>query len=183
METKDEQLPARYAYILGLPKPRRVQANPLMLIIIGSLPLSSIFLIYSGLQSFLSLRQVSARQSFQSFLYPATVGLLVPAILIAISSYTSWKLRRDMTLLKYGELAIGVVVRQKLVLVGARGGRRTRSKIRYCFKDPTGQLFQGTCSDNSKKLLVNMPLPVFYKAEDPEQNVSICTTSCELKAD
>jgi hypothetical protein len=174
METKDERLPARYAYILSLPKPRRVQVNPLALIIISSLPLVSIFLVYSGLQS------VSTKPSF---LYPATLGLLVPAILIAISSFTLWKLRRDMNLLKYGELAIGVVARQRLVFAGGRGGRRTQSKIRYCFKDSAGQLFQGRCTDNSKKLLVNMTVPVFYKAEDPEQNVSICTTVCELKAD
>jgi hypothetical protein len=181
METKEEQLPASYAYILSLPKPRRVQANPLTLIIIGSLPLVSIFLVYSGLQSFLSLPQVSTKLSF---LYSATLGLLIPAILIAISSFKLWKLRRDMNLLKYAELAIGVVARQKLVFAGGRrGGRRTRSKIRYCFKDPAGRLFQGTCTDNSKKLQVNMTLPVFYKAEDPEQNVSICTTVCELKAD
>jgi len=173
METKEEQLPARYAYIFSLPRPRRVQVNPLTLIVIGSLPLVSIFLIYSGLQS------VSTKASF---LFP-TLGLLVAATLIAASSFTLWKLRRDMNLLKSGELAIGVVARQKLVFAGGRGGRRTRSKIRYCFKDPAGQLFQGTCTDNSKKLLVNMPVPVFYKAEDPEQNVSICTTLCELKAD
>jgi hypothetical protein len=173
METKEAQLPASHAYILSLPKPRRVQANPLTLIIIGSLPLVSIFLIYSGFQS------VNTKPSFLS----ATLGLLVPVILIATSSFTLWKLRRDMNLLKYGELAIGVVARQKLVFAGGRGGRRTRSKIRYCFKDPAGQLFQGTCTDNSKKLLVNMPVPVFYKAGDPEQNVSICTTVCELKAD
>jgi hypothetical protein len=180
METKEGQLPARYAYILSLPKPRRVQANALTLIIIGSLPLASIFLAYSGLQAFLSLRQGSTKPSF---LYSATLGLLVAAILIAISSYTFWKFRRDTTLLKYGELAIGVVTHQKLILVGARAGRRTQSRIRYRFKDPAGQLFQGTGTDNSKKLLVNMAVPVFYKAEDPEQNVSICTAICELRAD
>jgi hypothetical protein len=180
METKEEQLPARYAYILSLSKPRRVQTNPLVLIIIGSLPLASIFLVYSGLQTFLSLRQASAKPSF---LYPAILGLLVPATLIAISSYAFWKFRRDMNLLKYGELAIGVVTHQKLVLAGGRAGRRTQSRIRYRFKDPAGQLFQGTGTDNSKKLLVNMAVPVFYKAEDPEQNVSICTPICELRAD
>ena len=180
METRDEHLPASYAYILSLPKPRRVQANALTLIIIGSLPLASIFLVYSGLQTFLSLRQASTKQSF---LYPATLGLLVPAILIVISSYAFWKLRRDMALLRYGELAIGVVTHQKLVLISGRGGRRRQSRIRYRFKDPAGQLFQGTGTDNSKKLLVNMAVPVFYKAEDPEQNVSICTAICELRAD
>jgi hypothetical protein len=180
METKEEQLPVSYEYIFSLPKPRRVQASAMTLIIIGSLPLASIFLIYSGLQTCLSLRQVSTKPSF---LYPAILGLLVPAILVAISSYTFWKLRHNMALLKYGELAIGVVTHQKLVLVSGRGGRRTQSRIRYRFRDLAGQLFQGTGADNSKKLLVNMAVPVFYKAEDPEQNVSICTAICELRRD
>jgi hypothetical protein len=178
METKEEQLPTRYAYILSLSKPRRVQTNPLALIIIGSLPVASIFLVYSGLQTFLSLRQASTKTSF---LYLAILGLLVPATLIATSSYAFWKFRRDINLLKYGELAIGVVTHQKLV--GGRAGGRTQSRIRYRFKDPAGQLFQGTGTDNSKKLLVNMAVPVFYKAKDPEQNVSICTAICELRAD
>jgi hypothetical protein len=180
METKEEQLPVGYEYIFSLPKPRRVQTNAVTLIIIGSLPLASIFLVYFGLQTYLNYRQVSTKPSF---LYPATLGLVVPAILIAISSYTFWRFRRDTALLRNGELAIGVVTHQKLILVGGRGGRRTQSRIRYRFKDPAGQLFQGTGTDNSKKLLVNMAVPVFYKAEDPEQNVSICTAICELRPD
>ncbi len=180
METEQERLHPSYEYIFSLPKPRRVQANAVTLIIIGSLPVVCIFLIYSGLQTYLRLRQVGAKPSL---LYPAILGLLVPAILVGISSYTLWKFRRDMALLRYGELAIGVVTHQKLVRVGGRGGRRTQSRIRYRFKDPAGQLFQGTGVDNSKELLVNMTVPVFYKAEDPEQNVSICTAVCELKPD
>jgi hypothetical protein len=178
METKEEQLPVGYEYIFSLPKPRRVQTSPVTLIIIGSLPLASIFLVYSALQTYLRLRQVSARPSF---LFPAILGLLIPAILIAISSYVFWKFRRDMALLRDGELAMGVVTHQKLVLVGGRGGRRTQSRIRYRFKDAAGQLFQGTGTDSSKKFSVNMAVPVFYKAEDPDQNVSICTAICELR--
>jgi hypothetical protein len=61
--------------------------------------------------------------------------------------------------------------------------RTKQSRIRCRFKGPAGQLFQGTGTDNSKELLVNMAVPVFYKAKDPEQNVSICTAICELRPD
>ena len=179
METEQERLHPSYEYIFSLPKPRRVQANAVTLIIIGSLPVVCIFLIYSGLQTYLRLRQVGAKPSL---LYPAILGLLVPAILLAISSYTLWKFRRDMALLRYGELAIGVVTHQKFVRVG-RGGRRKQSKIRYRFKDPNGQLFQGTGTDHTQLLQVNMTVPVFYDAGNPEKNVSICTAVCELRAD
>jgi hypothetical protein len=181
METRERQLSTSYEYISGLPKPRHVQANALTLIIIGFLPLASIFLIYSGLQTFLSWRQVSAKPSL---VYPAILGLVVPAILIAISSCTYWKVRHDMALLRDGELAIGVVTHQRLVPTrGGRGGIRKQSRIRYRFKDPTGQLFQGTGTDHSRRLRVDMTVPVFYKPDDPEKNVSICTAVCELSTD
>jgi len=181
METRDEQLSSSYEYILSVPKPRRVRANPMILIIIGSLPIASVFLIYSGVQTIRSSQQINSNASL---LYPVVVGFIFPVILLAISGATYWKLRRDAALLKDGELAIGVVTHQKLIAVrGGRGGRRQQSRIRYRFKDPAGQLFQGTGTDHTRKLQVNMTVPVFYKSEDPEKNVSICTAVCELRGD
>jgi hypothetical protein len=104
--------------------------------------------------------------------------------MIAISSATYWKVRRDKALLRDGDLAIGVVTHQKLVAMGGgRGGRRKQSRIRYRFKDPAGQLFQGTGTDDSQRLEANMAVPVFYKPENPEKNVSICTAVCVLRSD
>jgi hypothetical protein len=160
METRDEQLSSTYEYILSVPKPRRVQANPMILIIIGSLPIASVFLIYSGVQTIRTPQQISSQVSL---LYPVVVGFISPVILLAISGATYWKLRRDAALLRDGELAIGIVTHQKLIAVrGGRGGRRPQSRIRYRFKDPAGQLFQGTGTDHSRKLQVNMAVPVFY---------------------
>jgi hypothetical protein len=181
METREGQLSSTYEYILSIPKPRRVRAHPVLLVIVGSLPIASIFLIYSGVQTIRNLQQISAQTSF---LYSLLVEFIFPIILIAISGATYWKLSRDVTLLRNGELAIGVVTHQKLIEGrGGRGGRRKQSKIRYRFKDPNGQLFQGTGTDHTQLLQVNMTVPVFYNRENPEKNVSICTAVCELRAD
>lgn len=175
----EERLTSNYEYILSLPKPRRVQVNAVALIIIGSLPLASILLIYSGFQTFLSLREVSTRFSLP---YPVILDFAIPAILIAISGYTYWKVRRDMALLRDGELTIGVVTHQKLIAVrGGRGGIRKQSRIRYSFNNPAGQLFQGTGTDHSQRLRVDMTVPVFYEPENPDKNISICTAICELR--
>jgi hypothetical protein len=181
METRDEQLSSSYEYILGIPKPRRVQANPVILIIIGSLPIASVFLIYSGVQTIRSLQQI---RTHASLLYLVVVEFIFPFILLAISGTVYLKLRRDVNLIRDGELATGVVTHQKLIIGrGGRGGRRNQSRIRYRFKDPAGRLFQGTGTDHTQSLQINMTVPVFYKPEDPEQNVSICTAICELRRD
>ncbi len=181
MGTRDEQLSSGYEYLFSISKPRRVQASPVILIIIGSLSIASIFLIYSGVQTIRSSQQLGTHPSL---LYSFVVGFIFPIILIAISGATYWKLRRDISLLRDGELAIGVVTHQKLIEVrGGRGGRRKQSRIRYRFKDPAGRLFQGTGTDRTRSLQVNMTVPVFYKPDDPEKNVSICTAVCELRND
>src|SRR5712692_2152356 len=101
METREGQLSSSYEYIVSIPKPRRVQANPVLLVIVGSLPIASIFLIYSGVQTIRSLQQIWTQTSF---LYSFVVEFIFTIILIAISGATYRKLRRDVTLLRDGEL-------------------------------------------------------------------------------
>jgi hypothetical protein len=181
MKTMDEEASSSYEHLLSIPKPRRVRVSPVILIIVGSLPIASAFLVYSGVQTIRSLQQIGKHASL---LYPAAVEFIFPAILLAVSSAIYWKLQRDVTLLRHGDLAIGSVTHQKWIEVrGGRGGRRKQSRIRYRFKDPAGQLFQGTGTDHTKRLLVDMPVPVFYNTANPEKNVSICTAFCELRAD
>jgi hypothetical protein len=179
MQTREEQLFGCYESILKLPRPRRVHVKAIGWIILGSLPPASVFMIYAGVQTIRPLHQIGA---YSSTPVPAIFAFVFAAILIAISSATYWKVRRDRALLRGGELAIGVVTHQKWVAVrGGRGGTRKQSRVRYRFKDPAGELFQGTGTDYSRRLRVDMTVPVFYKLEDPEKNVSICTAVCELR--
>jgi hypothetical protein len=178
METREQKLSPSYEYIFSLSKPRRVHVKAVTRIILGALPLASVFLIYAGVQTMRASDQIGTHLSPLDLV---VLEFVFPAILIAISSATFWTVRRDKALLRDGELAIGVVTHQRVIAVrGGRGGSRKQSRIRYRFKDPAGQLFQGTGTDHSQRLQVNMTVPVFYKPENPEKNVSICTAVCEL---
>jgi hypothetical protein len=181
MEAAEQQKSGRYEFLLGAPRPRRVRIKAVTRIILGALPLASMILIYAGMQTMHVSHQIGAHLSP---LDPVVFEFFVPTILIAISSVTFWIVRRDKALLRDGELALGIVTHQKLVEVrGGRGGRRKQSRVRYRFKDASGQLFQGTGTDYSGRLRVDMTVPVFYKPENPEKNVSICTAMCELRTD
>src|SRR5260370_33816936 len=91
METREEKPSTSYEYIFSLSKPRRVQVNAVTQIIIGSLPVASIFLIYSGVQTMHGLRQINTQASL---LYPVLLGFVFPAVLIAIRCAPYWKVRR-----------------------------------------------------------------------------------------
>ena len=83
--------------------------------------------------------------------------------------------------MRNGELVVAVVTHQRLVEVRGRSGTRKRNRVRYRFKDASGQLYQGTGTDYSRRLRADMTVPVFYDPTDPERNVAICTASCELE--
>jgi hypothetical protein len=181
MEAAEHQDLCHYKSLFGLPRPRRVRIRAGSLIILGALPLASLFLVYAGVQKIRASQamgmQLSARDS-------VILEFVLPTILFAISGVTFWEVHRDKALLSNGELALGVVTHQNLVEArGSRGGSRTQSRVRYRFKDASGELFQGTGTDSSRKLRVDMTVPVFYEREDPSKNVSIYTAICELKAD
>jgi hypothetical protein len=103
--------------------------------------------------------------------------------LIVISGITFWRVRRDKTLLRDGALTAAVVTHQKRMAAGGRGGGRKHSRIRYRFKDASGQMFQGTDADDSLTFFVDMIVPVFYNPENPERNVAMCSALCELRFD
>lgn len=170
-----------YKFLFGLRRPRRVHIRAGSWIILGALPLASVFLVCAGVQNIRASQalgvQISARD-------PVIFEFGLPTILTIISGVTFWMVRRDRALLRDGELALGVVTHQNLVEVrGSRGGSRTQSRVRYRFKDASGQLYQGTGTDSSKELRVDMTVPVFYKREDPSKNISFYTAICELRSD
>jgi hypothetical protein len=177
METPKQQPFDHYGFIYELPKPRRVRVGSLHQILISALPVASLFLIYAGAQQLRASRQIGMHWSF---LDPAYFEIFAPAILILISCITFLGVRRDTALLRDGELVAGKVTHQKETRA-SRG--RKQSSIRYRFNDASGQMFQGTGTDNSRKLRVGMAVPVFYDPKNPERNVAICSAWCELRFD
>lgn len=123
----EQQQAGDYQVLFATPKPRSVRVKAVPRIILAACPLASVFLIYSGIQEIRSLRQIDTHSSP----FGAIVsGFIFAAILIAISSVTFWIVRRDLILLRDGELAAGVVTHQ--MLVNVRRGKESR--VRYRFK-------------------------------------------------
>lgn len=177
MKTIEEQS-IQYRSLYSAPKPRLVRVKPFYRAILVAFLVMSIMVLYSITTGILSLRQAHIRStSLLSFAFALTFW----GVLLIASVVTFWRANRDEKLMREGEIAVGVVTHQKLVVVrGGRGGRRTKSKVRYRFKDFSGQLYQGTGMDDSRRLRVDMTVPVFYDPQAPEKNVTICTASCEL---
>ncbi len=179
MATIEEQQSAQYQSLFRASKPRRVRIKAFTQITLGAFPIAAIILMYFGVVEILNRGQPGPHLSP---IMVVVFNFLFPAILLVVSGMTFCTARRDRDLMREGELALGVVTHQKLVEVrGGRGGRRTKSRVRYRFKDASGQLYQGTGTDYSRRLRVEMTVPVFYDPKDPERNVAICTATCELE--
>jgi hypothetical protein len=148
-------------------------------IILLAFPIASALLIFSSLHESRSSEEIGAGKTFFS---SGWLEIIFATVMIGVSVVMYMKIRRDRALLRDGELAIGVVTHQKLVAVrGGRGGRRFQSKVRYAFKDASGELFQGTGTDDSRILHVDSTVPVFYNRTNPAKNVTLCTAVCELR--
>lgn len=172
-----EQPFAPYQNLFEASKPRAVRIRALNRIALVAFPLTGVVLVYLNATEILNLPRprISAPQ-----IVGFVLGLVLAAILLIAGCVTAYKVRRDRELMRNGELVVAVVTHQRLVQMQGRRGTKKRSRVRYRFKDPSGQLYQGTGTDYSRKLRVDMAVPVFYDPTDPERNVSVCTASCEL---
>ncbi len=138
-----------------------------------ALPAVSTFLFYSDVQVIHSrYRMGSNLPEFQG----EYLELIFPSLMVVVCTVTLWMVFRDKFLLKSGELAVAVVTHQELF------GRRC-SRIRYRFRSVSGEIFQGEGTDYSRKVRVDMTVPVFYKSENPNMNVALCAATCELRFD
>lgn len=173
-----EQLFAQYQSLFEAPKPRSVRIRVSDRIALIAFPVVGAILLYFNATEIVDTPQprINSPQ-----IVGLVLGLVFAAILLVAGCVTAWKVRRDKKLMRNGELVVAVVTHQSLVEVRAgRGGRKKKSRVRYRFNDPSGQPYQGTGTDYSRRLRVDMTVPVFYDPTDPEKNVAICTASCEL---
>lgn len=176
MFTSEGQLAGSHESIFDLPRPRRVRVKAIAQIIIGTLPAGSAFLFYFDVRVIRAFHQMGSNlPEFRG----EFLELIFPTLMIVASSVTLWLVLRDKGLLKYGEVAQGVVTHQELF----GRGRRKKSRIWYRFRSVSGQMLQGTGTDYSAKVRVDMTVPVFYRLENPARNVALCAATCELRTD
>ena len=173
-----EQPFAQYQNLFETSRPRAVRIRTLNRIALVAFPLAGVVLLYLNATEILNLPQPRINSSR---IVGVMLGLVFAAILLVAGCVTAWRVRRDRELMRNGELVVAVVTHQRLVELRGRRGTKKKSRVRYRFKDPSGQLYQGTGTDYSRRLRVDMTVPVFYDSSDPERNVAICTASCELE--
>ncbi len=176
MQSLDQFGRTEYESILAMSRPRTVKLKVVPLTLLISFPVLALFLFVTGI-----LRRATASR-FASKTSPddVIVDFIAPILLVALSCFLFWLTHRDRQLLRTGELTLGVVTHQWIAQTGGFGGRRSSNKIRYRFKNSFGEIFQSTGTDDSRTLLVDMTLAVFYELENPEKNVTLCAAMCEL---
>jgi hypothetical protein len=134
MGTIEEQS-SEYRSLFAAPRPRQVRIRTAPKILLGTLPIAAILLIYFGILELLTFRELGANSSS---IFDVAFNFFASPIMIAVSIVTFRRVRRDRKLLREGELAVGSVTHREVV----KGGRTTKSRVRYRFKDRCGQLFQ-----------------------------------------
>jgi hypothetical protein len=175
MVTREVHLPGSRESTFDLPRPRIVRVKMVPQIMLVALPLVAAFLFYSDAQVISSPHRIGSHlPQFQG----AYLEFIFPSLMIIVSSVTLWMVRRDLMLLKNGGLAMAVVIHQEMT-----GRRRSQSTIWYRFRTTSGETYQGTGTDYSRKVRVDMTVPVFYKPENPTVNVALCAATCELRVD
>jgi hypothetical protein len=142
MGTTKEQPFAQNQSLFEASKPRSVRIRAFDRTILITFPAAGVILFHLNATEILGLPQprISSSQ-----IVGAVLGLVFAAILLVVGCVTAWKVRREKKLMRNGELVVAVVTHQRLVEVrSGRGGKKKSSRVRYRFKDPSGQLYQGT---------------------------------------
>ena len=87
--------------------------------------------------------------------------------------------KRNIPLLRDGELAFGRVTSQQTV----QQGKASYSSIAYEFKTSSGQSMQNTAKDLSYSVFEDMTIPVFYDPADPSKNIPLCATYLRVSSE
>lgn len=113
------------------------------------------------------------RQSFARF-QPGDWLMAAIGALLLLVPYGIWRGQKtECDLLENGEVALAKVTRQWT-------GDKNSSFIECEFKDFSGQVHKVIATDNTKKLLQSMSVPVFYDRDNPKRQVAYCATLHEI---
>jgi len=159
----------------SLPRPRQVRfrfqgsLGAVAIVVVAVLGLTAFFL--AGAQA--HRRNFHGNKDSFTILLPLVFMLFVFVFLIAVPLFRE---KRNLPLLRDGELALARVVAQQTV----QQGKTSYSKIDYEFKTNTGQSTRNSCRDLTNAVFEDMTIPVFYDALDPSKNIAACATYLKI---
>lgn len=158
----------------ALPRPRRVRfrfqgsfAPAIALLVMVIFALVGFFL-----SAHASRNVPNARGSFPA-LVPMFSVLLVFLLVVILPFFRA---KRDLPLLRDGELAFARVTSQQTV----QQGKTSYSRIDYEFKTSSGELKQNSAKDLTNSVFEEMTIPVFYDPLDPVKNITPCATYLQV---
>jgi hypothetical protein len=103
----------------------------------------------------------------------ALFGLL---ILVAFEVHGLRSARRERELMKNGEVAIASVLSQKHII----RPRGSTSRLTYAFEDTHGIKYQGSCTDNTRKLFTGMSFLIFFERDLPMTRLESCRSNFDI---
>ena len=168
-------LDASLQMLQSLPRPRQVRFHfrgslgAVAIVVVAVLGLTAFFL--AGAQA--HRRNFHGNKDSFTILLPLVFMLFVFVFLIAVPLFRE---KRNLPLLRDGELALARVIAQQTV----QQGKTSYSKLDYEFKTNTGQSTRNSCRDLTNAVFEDMTIPVFYDALDPSKNIAACATYLKI---
>jgi uncharacterized protein (DUF983 family) len=157
----------------SLPRPRRVRFR-----FQGAL-VGVVFLAATGLAFMAFILASSSRRNVPvsghnfGFLLPL---LFISSVFVLLVVIPFLREKRNLPLLRDGELALGRVVSQQTV----QQGKASYSRIDYEFQTNTGQLIRNSSRDVTGTAFEDMTIPVFYDPLNPSKNITPCATYLKI---
>ena len=105
--------------------------------------------------------------------------VVVPIVFVVLLVVPYFRDKRNLPLLRDGELALGKVTYQQNV----SAGKSNYSRIGYEFKTNSGQLIQDQAKDLTYSVYEDMIIPVFYDPTNPAKNITPCATYLRVSSD
>jgi uncharacterized protein (DUF983 family) len=167
------QIRITFERLLSLSKPRRISlktSTRLLLVVF--------LIIISGITTGLVLSHRSSlpKGNAGNTLTDIAFFIVFAGISLSIVGGMIRSVVRDRRLLSNGEIAVGVIVGQKIV-----GGRSKTSRITYEFKDGAGKTYAGKSDDETRELYEDMQTLVFYDRDNPAENVTLVGATVKLE--
>jgi uncharacterized protein (DUF983 family) len=158
----------------SLPRPRHVGFR-----FQGNLAAATVVLVIAMLLGFGTFA-ITARKG-PGMPGPASpVPLLLPLLFlltfVVVIAIPFVRDRRNMPLLRDGELAFGRVTRQQTI----QQGKASYSRIEYEFQTNTGQMVRNSVRDLTGAMFEDMTIPVFYDPLDSSKNTTPCATYLKI---
>jgi len=153
----------------SLPRPRRVRFNFKGSLAAITAILAGILLLFGVILATANSRQVRGNGGDLVMFFPLVFVLVVFAVVILVPVFRG---RRDLPLLRDGELALARVTSQQTV----QQGKSSYSRIEYEFKTSSGEVIRNSCRDQSSAVFEDMTIPVFYDPLNPSKNIAACAT-------